>query len=279
MNTQNFIQSGGFPIETETLNEMQKAYSLFNSLGYLAGNFSIISGCIKTGSIVSDGAVFINGELLEFKGGNIGTDVVIVQTVSTNEFEDGTEKDVLFTRYATFGIDPTSFPWINFKRCFPTTQIQAALDLKEDKTTIELLIERIEILENKPSNIPIGFVGIWTRPFNEIPLGWVEHVPLRGRIPVGLNPDILGLDVLNSFGGATSKTLSIAEMPAHNHKQGSEALYNFFGGGDAGTSRQAPPSGTFPLFSQQLTSTTGAAQSFSIMNPYRIVHYIKYVGL
>jgi hypothetical protein len=70
MNTLNFNQSVGFPLETNILDEMQTSYSLFNALGAIAGNFSIISGCVLSGSTVADGVVFINGEVLEFKGGN-----------------------------------------------------------------------------------------------------------------------------------------------------------------------------------------------------------------
>ena len=36
MNKTNFNQTGGFPLKTERLQEMETAYSVFNSLGALA---------------------------------------------------------------------------------------------------------------------------------------------------------------------------------------------------------------------------------------------------
>lgn len=72
MNKLNFNQTGGFPLSTNILDAMQTAYSLFNKLGGLAGNFAIIFGCEVSGSNVSDGVVYMNGEVLAFKGGTIG---------------------------------------------------------------------------------------------------------------------------------------------------------------------------------------------------------------
>ena len=42
MNHINFNQSVGFPLETEILAEMQKAYKLLNALGAIVGNNTII---------------------------------------------------------------------------------------------------------------------------------------------------------------------------------------------------------------------------------------------
>ena len=280
MNTQNFLQSGGFPIETETLHELQKAFLLFNFFGDLAGNFSIISGCIVTGTTVSNGAVFINGELLNFKGGTIATNVVIIQTVKTNEFEDGTEKEVLYTRYATFGIDTVSFAWANFKRCFQTNQIQTALNLKEDKTTIQLLTDRIVTLEGRPNaNVPLGMIAIWDRPASEIPVGWVEYVPLRGRMPVGHNSsyaqgtDLVnyGLENLGNSGGLREHKLTKAELPNYNLTRtvGIETP----AGGNNNIWSNAPGNAF-----TEIINSGGGDLAHTNMSPFRVVHFIKYIG-
>jgi hypothetical protein len=269
MNVQNFNQSGGFPLQTETLTEMQNAYSLFNSLGYIAGNYAIIQGCEVSAGQVSNGVVIIDGEVLEFRGGNIGTDVIIGQEITTQEFQDGNDKEVLFVRYATFGIGANSIPWANFKR--PKNTLQ----LTEDKLEVSLyqpLLQRVVQLENRPvSNVPIGMIAIWDRPANEIPQGWEEYEELRGRMPVGLNPNDGDFDALNVVGGQKTKTLSIAEMPEHDH-QGHvmEASGDWKGGGN----NSAPNATSYP----GSTNKKGSGQAFSIMNPYRIVHFIKYVG-
>jgi hypothetical protein len=271
MNYQNFNQSGGFPFQTETLDEMQKATTLFNKFGYLAGNFAIISGCIVTGALVSDGAVFIDGELLEFRGGQLGTDVLIVEEITAQEFEDGNDKNVLFVRYATFGIGATSFPWGNFKR--PKTTVQLSED-KAEQSLIETLIDRIEILEARPyANVPIGMIAIWDRPFNEIPDGWIEHQPLRGKMPIGLDLTDPEFDALGVTGGIKEKPITRDFLP--NFRFSINLPANNFG---------TPGTGGIPFSGANNNTVTlqtepmGNAQPFNIMNPYRVVHFIKYVG-
>lgn len=170
MNKQNFNQSGGFPFQTETLAEMQTAYELFNNLGSLAGNFSIIKGCEITGSTVANGVVYIDGELLPFQGGNLGTNVIIVETYTTQEFQDGTDKVVIVKRYATFGIDSISYPWANFKK--PKTTIELTNNVenifenlmqKAEVSVIQNLLDRIIFLETLPVFVnPIKNKGYFT---------------------------------------------------------------------------------------------------------------------
>lgn len=285
MNTQNFNQSGGFPLQTETLDNMQIAYDIFNNLGNIAGNFSIILGCQVTGSLVANGVVYINQELLEFRGGQIGTDVIIVEEITAQEFEDGNEKDVLHVRYATFGIGSTSFPWRNFKR--PKTTIELT-EQKAEQTLIDTLITRILALEQRPTaNVPIGFVGIWGLPANTIPTGWVEHQPLRGRTAIGKDPNYdtntngdltnYNLNVLDFIGGKREHQLIVSELAEHQHEQGSEALYNTFGGGGYIGSRTWGGSGN-SAYANALTSKTGQNKAHTNMSPYRVVQYIRYVG-
>ena len=118
MNTVNFQQIGGFPLETNTLTEVQKAYSIFNAFGALAGNKTIISGCETQGNEVTNGFIYLDGELLEFRGGIKQTTVVIIQEEVAVEFEDNTVKPVYYTRYATFGVSGNSIPWADFKRYY-----------------------------------------------------------------------------------------------------------------------------------------------------------------
>ena len=188
MNNQNFNQGGGFPIKTQTLDEMQKAWSLLNVLGDLAGNFSIISGCIVTGATVSNGAVFINGEVFEFRGGQLGSTVIIVTEVTPKEFKDGTDKDVLYIRYVTFGIGVGSFAWANFKR--PKTTIELTEDVaaietelikKVDTTIIQVLIDRIEDLEARP---------LFTNPIKN--KGYFTLGDISSLQPVGVSLPIFG---------------------------------------------------------------------------------------
>jgi len=125
MNTLNFNQSGGFPLETNILDEMQKAYEIFNALGSIAGNFSIISGCEVEETTAADGVVFINGEVLPFVGGTVTTNVIIVELITAKEFEDLNTRDVIYKRHATFGTAAVQYPWVDFKRPIPTKDLAA----------------------------------------------------------------------------------------------------------------------------------------------------------
>jgi hypothetical protein len=270
MNKQNFIQSGGFPFQTETLDEMQKAFRIFNAFGYIAGNFSIISGCEVTGSLVNDGIVFLNGEVFEFKGGQIGNDVIIVEEITAQEFEDGNDKDVIYVRYVTFGIGGVSYPWTNFKR--PKTTIELT-EQKAEQTLIELLITRITNLESRPtSNVPVGMIAIWDRPANEIPVGWVEYLPLRGRTPIGLDPNDNDLDSLGVNVGSKTKTLVGANIPKID--------FNDRGVTGSGNTDDSPGGGTpYYVPNSQLNSIGNInPTAFDVLNPVRVVHFIKYTG-
>ena len=277
MNKQNFNQSGGFPLQTETLAEMQTAYELFNNLGSLAGNFSIIKGCEITGSTVANGVVYIDGELLPFQGGNLGTNVIIVETYITQEFQDGTDKVVIVKRYATFGIDSISYPWANFKK--PKTTIELT-EQKEDKTAVALLLNRIIALEARPiSNVPIGMIAIWDLPAVQIPIGWIEYLPLRGRSPIGLDPNDVDLDGLNTPYGSKTAELDLENMFPHDHDVGLDPR-DLSAGTDG--SRESLVGGPTNPNNVKTTKTgglpNGTAKPFSIMDPKRVVHFIQFKG-
>lgn len=269
MNTYNFLQNGGFPFETDIFDGMQKAYEIFHSLGALAGDLTIISGCVENGSNVSDGFVHINGEILHFIGGAIGTNVIIEETTQSVEFQDQSTREIKKTRVAKFGVGLTVYPWENFTRPNTTTQLT---------TLLANLTQRVTDLENIPTSFVIGMVMVWNRPANEIPLGWEEYTEMRGRMPVGLNPNYVqgtdrthyNLEVLGYAGGSREHQLTIAEMPAHNH-----SAPNGFVSHGSGYDRD---NGSGYGYNDS-TYDTGGNQAHTNMSPYRVVHFIKYVGL
>lgn len=282
MNNINFNQSGGFPFETETLHEMQKCWRILNSFGEIIAPLAIVKGCTLTGSNVSDGFVYINGELLEFKGGLQQTTVIIIETPISVEFESDSFNQVYFERYATFGTGTITHNWADFKRGMPTSEISAALAAKEDKTFIQTLVERIELLEARPlANVPIGMIAIWGRPANEIPSGWVEYLELQGRTPIGLDPNYdsntngdlqsYNLQTLNYAGGVREHQLTINEMPQHTHGFSITAAGDS-GGGAVATGTGNESSGNYNM------RNTGGNEKHTNMQPYRVVHFIKYVG-
>ena len=145
MNKLNFNQSVGFPFETNILDEMQKAWTVLNALGAISGNFSIISGATTEGTTVADGVVFINGEVLEFKGGTVQANVVIVETIQSLEFEDLNTHEVIYTRYVTFGTATEQWPWENFKRPIPTKDLAALFTGIANQLSV--IVEKLDTIQ------------------------------------------------------------------------------------------------------------------------------------
>lgn len=199
MNKLNFSNTGGFPFDTNILDFMQDSYNLLNAIGEIAGNLTILKGCTVTGTSVSDGVVFINGEVLAFKGGT-GSKVIIKEDVTQLPFEDGSSKDVEKVRYATFGLASTSFLWSDF------TRAQRAI-------------------------VPRGLISMWSGA--NIPAGWALCNGENGT-PDLQNRFIMGASdqsTIGTTGGLKEVTLTADQMPQHSHaatiSEGGEHSHQF----------------------------------------------------
>ena len=189
MNRQNFLQTGGFPFELDTLENMQLAYDIFNSLGELAGNKAIIKGCETMCGNTSDGVVYIDGEVFKFVGGITQTSVKILQNITSKEFEDGDTNEVHFERYVTFASGTGSIPWSDFTRLTSIIEMQKRL-------------------------LPVGMISMWSGAIGSIPTGWqlcdgTNGTPnLKGRFIVGYDPDTVAYDAIGKVGGSNFVTPS-----------------------------------------------------------------------
>ncbi|MCO5230132.1 MAG: hypothetical protein M9958_03150 [Chitinophagales bacterium] len=198
MNRLKLDNVGGFPLDQDTLAFMQEAYSLFNALGEIVGNLSILKGVEVTGATASDGVVYINGEVLPFKGGAITSHVIIEETVVQLEFEGGELKDVEIRRQAKFGNSLSgAFPWASF---FRASEIKRRL-------------------------LPAGTnPQLFCGSVNNIPFGWqlcdgTNGTPdLRGQFIVGFDPNVNDYNAIGKTGGSNSVVLTEAQMPLHNHE-------------------------------------------------------------
>jgi len=169
MNQFNFNQVGGFPMTTRILDELQKAFAVFNGLGAISGDKTIISGCVTTGSNVSDGVVYVNGEVFEFRGGTAQTKVKIVEVVETLVFEDGAAKSVIKTRYVGFGTGVGAMDWGDFKRGIQTKELQALFaNINNSLTTIvaklDTIDENAKVQVNSDWNSTTGKSQILNKP-------------------------------------------------------------------------------------------------------------------
>lgn len=281
MNKLNFNQTGGFPLSTNILNAMQEAYSVFNTLGHLAGQYAIISGCDEVGNNISDGVIFINGEILPFKGGSKSATIFIKEDTESRIFEDGATKPVIFKRYASFGSSTPdkTYYWDTFRRIFKTTEIE---DFKSD------FERRLKALETKKSPIPIGLIAIWGKPATEpIPEGWREYEGLRGRFPLGWNPNDADFNTLLKEDGAKTHTLTIEEMPTHNHNTFHNGAGRGWGSGMGRYAASAITHGGYQNYNitgvntepnVYPTENKGGNKPHDNMPPYRIIKFIEFVG-
>lgn len=156
MNSLNFNQTGGFPLTTKILDELQKAFSVFNGLGALAGDKTIISGCVQTGTEVSDGVVYVNGEVFAFKGGAMQTKVRIVEVVENLAFQNGNSNPVIKTRFVQFGNGVGAMDWVDFTRPLETKELAALLNAKASKTAFDFLAAAFATALTKLNGIEDG---------------------------------------------------------------------------------------------------------------------------
>lgn len=198
MNKLNFIQTGGFPLKAERLNELQNAFAIFNAFGALSGENTIISGCEVNGNSTKPGIVFHNGELFEFVGGLTTDKVRVSQEATSRQFYNGETKDVHYRRYMEFGSGPDAINWDSFSKVNPILELQKAM-------------------------VPKDLISMWSGSVNNIPQGWAlcdgsgGTPDLRGKFIVGYNPADSDYNAIGKTGGEKKHTLTEAEMPAHNH--------------------------------------------------------------
>lgn len=284
MNNIHFNQDGGFRLSTNILNAVQASYSLFNALGWIGGNFTIISGCEVTGSNVSDGVVFINGEVFNFKGGNIGTNVIIKETITNYPFQNGTVKPVIHERFVGFGtsIPENTYLWADFKRLFPTKDIQ---EFKDNHNN------RITALEGRQAFV-VGMIIRFDQPLVVLPpAGWEDWNPVdeQGRIWVGRSVSDSDFGLGNRTGSKT-QTLTKQQLPNVRIPLFANSTINNENNSINGTEqvRRAINSGGDGAYNLQrttdeatvgLSAPLGSGQPFNILPPVVAVRYIKYIGI
>lgn len=89
---------------------------------------------------------------------------------------------------------------------------------------------------------------------------------LKGKVPVGLDSNDTAFDTLGETGGEKTHTLTVDEMPSHDH----EARYGDTAGGDGSGYRFSNNSGR----SRVAIENEGGGQPHNNLQPYLVVNYI-----
>lgn len=262
-----FNQPGGFPLQTDTLESMQKMYRPFiNGLGGMAGERAIICGCEQIGDKITGGIIQIDGEMYALIEGIKQEYITIREDRENYEFENGENKATVIYRYAIFGSGTNSYRWEEFKRVIPLNTIQERINEKENITRVSELENRIQMLEylSSPDSLG-GTIKIWCRPANQIPKGWAsadEFIDkmLRGGWNVGQE------------GGSDTHTITVKQMPSHSHSYNKLRVP----GSSGGRGREGHYVSPGEISAD--TSSVGGNEPIPTLPKHRIVLFIKWVG-
>ncbi len=135
MNLLDFSIKTGWPASASTWQFMQEQMLQLQLLSLLGGNNYIVSGCIVTGSNVSNGVVVINGEVMPLVGGSVQPTVTVNEVGTSRAFKDGVPRGYYKNRFASFGLGTTNYTWADFERNDPSNGVLKRLRLAEQLLT------------------------------------------------------------------------------------------------------------------------------------------------
>lgn len=242
MNSIDFFKYEQFPLSSETLDFMQQMTAIMTKVALMAGENYILSGCVETGTNVSEGIVVVNGEVIPFLGGSKETYIVIEETKRTVTAGGQIYEDIYISRVARFGTGTNQMEWSIFKKVTPI-----------------------------PDITPRGVIVMWSG--SVIPAGWLlcdgqNGTPdLRGRFIVGQTSVDVEFNAIGKTGGEKEVRLTIEQMPAHNHTYYAPRIIGNHPGGDSGYDR--PNSAE-----QWTTGSAGNSQAHNNLPPYYTLAFI-----
>ena len=256
-----FTETGGFPLDQGIMNDEQNGIlQVEKALANLLGPLAIISGCVVTGGSAANGVVAINGEILPFVGGIVGSNVLIVETDSNLTYGDLVPRPSKITRYATFGIDGVQInPWANFVSG-SLSQWQTG-DIKEIDCTEAYIT----------ANFVVG--GGTDGLGKNLRLGWAicngnnGTVNRMGKVPVQRDPSETEFATMGTTGGAKAHTLIASDIPP----LATDAVHSSGAGGGNGIIYAASqnPSLIIPV------NSGSANNPVSLLQPYITTLFIQ----
>ena len=282
MNTINFIQTGGVPFTNDVAQEFENAYKIFNAYGALAGDKTIISGCLENGSSVSDGFIYVNNELFYFEGGSKSDNIFLNEQNIDKVFEDQTTKTLIKIRTLKFGnaIDNV-WAWSDFKRIDTMLSLMLRLDTLEAAQTITNA--KLAIFTQG------GVVFPWFKAVEDIPEGFAPVWNIAGKTIVGLDPNDTDFDTVGKLFGAKKHKLTTSELPKHRFKlavpTGQNSYPTLTPNNSLATINNQGNDGNYVLGGHSTEPTVGQSSEVggdlehNNVQPSIVANYIEWVGL
>lgn len=152
---------------------------------------------------------------------------------------------------------------INFENLPSTNTPISAENLNQLQENIENAI-----LTTMQLMFPVGSSYITQEDINpsEI-LGFGTWERTKGKVFVGLDEDDTNFNAVGKTGGEKTHTLTVDEMPSHNHR-----IYRATSGQDGGSDWNVADS--FGGVEQWYTSNAGGDQPHNNLQPYEVVGYM-----
>lgn len=221
----NFLLKDNFPFSNKTADKLQEQNELLAKLTSIGGDNYIVSGCVDTGGVVSDGFIVVDGELLPFVGGALKTYLTIVET-SEDVTAFGEEyPDAYINRHVELS-DAGAYAFSDF------TQVK----------TNQELFESIQVIQGTPPGVVEDWLGLLEKiPDNymlcdgralnkaDYPELYDNIGTLHGsvgdsqfRLPdcgarfmVAYDNNFVDHDAIGKKGGSATVTLTEAQLPPH----------------------------------------------------------------
>jgi hypothetical protein len=270
-----FNQPGGFPLTTNILDKVQEFHKAkINALAAMAGNRAIISGCQEVGNKVLGGDIVIDGEMYGLIEGIKQEYITIKEDKQTVEFENGENKVTVVYRYAVFGTGTQNYKWADFKRVPPLIELAAQVtqqqeDIKLLKAVAAPTIQGdgVHFFDNIAALVPPGY--------DEVP-----ESEYKGRMLIHINRNDERFDEVGKKGGKPEHNQTPEEVAPHDHwvyGEDNNATVTNKPEQDELAQINNPDSGR--AWRRRKTGKTGEGKAMPIMNPYRVVLFIKWVGI